>query len=312
MKSIICRMAWGAGLGHGMWNIMVLEEFCKKFNRQLGIDWSYSNYTSKEDMGKQNIFTKFFKGINTTIPMLYNNEVFDYYPKNTPTRWGHISSGWIRDGRRQELITKYFNNDMDVNDDIFFVEEHVGWDFKFAGSKYNFFILQDFMEEKIINFLTPYVNNNIIGVHLRHGNGESLYSNRIDINNNEFESLIQKYFKEIDKLLDDNTKVLLCTDSLYILDKFKKRYNKKLVLYSKEFKAPNTGALHVPSKKEWLILKDGYKNLEDALIEMWLLSRSDHIVCGRSLFSDVAVVISNKLDKTRNQTNNTFIDNTRI
>lgn len=126
------------------------------------------------------------------------------------------------------------------------------------------------IQSKIDEFLSKHDLSNTIGIHIR--KGDKIYDIREKILN-------QKYINVI-KLL--NRKMLLCTDDMKTATKLTKMFP-QIIIYNKETYASR-------------ILMDNrdVRSIEDAVVELHLLSKCKSIISTLGTFPHVAGLIGNK------------------
>lgn len=121
----------------------------------------------------------------------------------------------------------------------------------------------------------------VIGVHLRHGNGERLGQQRDDLATRSVEGLSDLMIARIRQVWGGDVKVFVCSDSHEFRDAFCRKWPQSCHLGSTIGMA-GTGPIHRALS--------GLKNAEDAVAEMWLLARCHGIVYNPSWFSHYARV----------------------
>ena len=135
-------------------------------------------------------------------------------------------------------------------------------------------------------------NHFVIGVHIRHGNGEELHGRMMGVQL-IFEGLLQKYFSHIDREIENvpgkSVKILVTSDSDEVKARFKSKYGDRVVAdirLLENSKVPwQNLALRNPdvSTKELLF---------NALKDIYWLSKVDLLLHGESLFTDAAIYLS--------------------
>jgi len=119
----------------------------------------------------------------------------------------------------------------------------------------------------------------VIGVHLRHGNGERLGQQRDELATRSVEVLSDLMVARIRQIWGGNVKIFVCSDSNEFRDAFCRKWPDSCHFGSRVGMAGN-GPIHRPD--------GGLKNAEDAVAEMWLLARCQGIVYNPSWFSHYA------------------------
>lgn len=135
------------------------------------------------------------------------------------------------------------------------------------------------LEEKIESFAEQVLGPDAIAVHFRHGNGELTV----------IPPDIQWFFDAVDRFRHDmgGRKVFLCTDCRAVLDAFIERYGADVVSTPKEYPPLGEGAMHSP-KKGW----DPLIRAEEAILDMWLISKCSYLVGSKSFFSSVSMKLN--------------------
>lgn len=299
-KFIICKGS--GGLGDAI-NLLIRAMYYSNITgRQLIIDWRNSlmdiNRKSLSQFNKiekdNNPFSYFFKyphnqtkikKFNNFFPKIWNNDNLHYSE-------GHLLSEYIFNNHNElfpninnQFITeikKEINNKIyDYKKNIPFYDEEV---IVFNGpyifnlppeieeEYYKKLEFQDFLINKAEKFIQyNFYNYEVIGIHYRHGNGE--FKGKY--------TKFDNFFFEIDKLLeelqDDNIRIYIATDSKLVLDIFKIKYPNLLIIYDKRYNEIDKGALHKNIKT--------IKDIENALIEMYLISKCQYLICNYSSFN---------------------------
>lgn len=126
------------------------------------------------------------------------------------------------------------------------------------------------IQSKIDEFLSKHDLSNVIGIHIR--KGDKLYDIRENILN-------QKYINVINLL---NRKMLLCTDDMKTATKLTKMFP-QIIIYNKK----TYGSRILMNNRD-------IQSIEDAVIELYLLSKCRLIISTLGTFSHVAGLIGNK------------------
>jgi hypothetical protein len=134
--------------------------------------------------------------------------------------------------------------------------------------------IEQFRQEKFLLKRT-------VGIHVRHGNGEVLLGNRDLLISNGIDNLFQRTLDGLKRLDITDPTLFLCTDSSEVRGYFQKNIN-NVVHWSSELSESDHGPIHT---------KDfGLAGAEDAVIEMWLLGKTDGLIFNPSWFSHFARV----------------------
>lgn len=124
----------------------------------------------------------------------------------------------------------------------------------------------------------------VIGVHYRHGNGEKSI----------IPADIHWYFNAIDDLIEkcgSEYLIFLCTDCSRVLDRFVERYGSRVCSTHKAYNPPGSGAMHY-----WTDLASKLRSAEEAIKDIWLLSKCDRMVISKSFFAYAAARINGSLE----------------
>jgi len=128
--------------------------------------------------------------------------------------------------------------------------------------------------QKIEDYYSTYFKGKIIGIHIR-------YSDR-QTNLNAYEKAVSFFLKR-----NPDARIFLATDNIQILDYYKNKYVS--VLSTPKWYPPSSIAMHQNQSCPNRII-----NGEEALIDMYLLSRCDYLIySGWSTFSLISRLVSN-------------------
>ena len=98
---------------------------------------------------------------------------------------------------------------------------------------------------------------------------------------------VEKYFDEINQLIDNCDAIFLATDDENAFDSFKKKYGEKIVSYSSIRSRNRVGIHHGESSKRLA--------REEAVIDALLLSKGDFLIHGQSNLSTFVSFLNGKL-----------------
>jgi hypothetical protein len=211
--------------------------------------------------------------------------------------------------------SKYYDTSIDYTDNVweyFFKKNDIGeipvertaWgDFgNFYGYTFDFNNLEErAISEEVINkhlLLRPEISDKInkfydenfkdkkiLGVHKR----------GTDISQHHSKKELVEYFQEVDAIAENYDGIFISTDERSVIDAFKGRYS-NVIFYSYDslsvdpnlpnFKAPTVG---------------GYRMGEDALIDAYLLSKTDFLIQTNSNLSNFSLLANSKLNFKRIQ-----------
>jgi len=135
------------------------------------------------------------------------------------------------------------------------------------------------IKNEIILIANSFYRNNIkknsLGVHVR-GTDIEIHHQKIKF---------EKYFKEIDALLNQYETIFLCSDEYQTIDVFKNKYGNKIITYESKTLSKNNV---LPEYKQ--NGKNKYKMGEDVIVESLLLSKTDFLLKGKSNMSNFSLL----------------------
>lgn len=141
------------------------------------------------------------------------------------------------------------------------------------------------LEQRIDGFAEEKLGDGAIAVHFRHGNGEPTV----------VPPDIEWFFEAVDHFRRERggRRVFVCTDCRAVLDAFTERYGDDVVSTPKEYPPLGGGAMHAP-KEAW----DPLGRAQEAILDMWLISRCSFLVGSKSFFSGVAMKLNPDLARS--------------
>jgi hypothetical protein len=143
----------------------------------------------------------------------------------------------------------------------------------------------DSLMERIESFREKYLKqHHVTGIHIRHGNGEILGYRRDELFQDGVQGVYRRCVNAIEECKYSTDVIFLCTDSCEVRSYFRARHD-NLICFESELGTANSGPLHFK--------KLGLRSVEDALIEMWLLSYCDNLIYNPSWFSHYARIMGN-------------------
>jgi hypothetical protein len=123
----------------------------------------------------------------------------------------------------------------------------------------------------------------VVGIHIRHGNGEALGSGRDDLIQRSVDDLVDLSIAEFAEMdLPEDTRYFVCTDSQELRDAFNARVM-NVISYDSRIGSAKSGPIHTSDY--------GLQGAEDAVAEMWLLARCDRLIYTPSWFSHYARIV---------------------
>ncbi len=152
---------------------------------------------------------------------------------------------------------------------------------KLEESQYQTFLAhlrpQKDIQEEIDQYAkSNFDGNKIVSVHIRHGNsGNIMNHSKYWLDEEQAIKNICNSIKRAQKVLGGKSFIFLCTDSQKVLNKIKKSFP-NVIAREKYFRSTNRGELHARRVR---IETNAFNSGKDALIEMFLLSKGDALVC---------------------------------
>jgi hypothetical protein len=120
----------------------------------------------------------------------------------------------------------------------------------------------------------------VVGIHIRHGNGETLGSGRDMLIQRSVDELVDLSIAAVAKMdLPADPLFFVCTDSQALRDAFKARLT-HVINFDSRIGSAESGPIHTSDF--------GLQGAEDAVAEMWLLARCDRLIYSPSWFSHYA------------------------
>ena len=324
-----------SGLGHIIREITFAAIYAHATNRTLLIDWRNSLYHGLPK--EQNVFPLVFDGFSNTINFdIVTSENEHQYKINNSTPDNIIWDNWRNKDANElhkihktiqhatsNLIVNNFENIISNKKDVLNTEYVWGaWGFDqiFVQNHYqkspliqwycsyilNSLKLKPRILDIISSYKKQYFNQPTIGIHIRHGNGEkgNFISEKRVINNvNLFVNDLIDQLKCLGKkLYNKNYQIFLATDSQIIIDLFLKS-DCNLIIREKWLPKANEGGFIAANialdKNNTPIIQNPIQSLEDAIIDMHLLSHCDIVsLSDRSAFSFLPYILQENKRKT--------------
>ncbi len=319
LKIVLCRSP-DSGFGDHISCLLGSWLYALRTNRKLLIDWRFSNYSQNQESLFLNCFERIEKLSTVEVQIIekrinIEGEIF-------PTKWNKKNIGYAEHQNNSRKGIYYNETLLLKGEDR--PESIVVFDHAFSFEREPACIVTDFapilkslrFKERILKKSNEYLekelsrNEILIGIHLRHGNGENVFNRcaywlspfglirQLFINskynirlgdNHALKSLISEYsgckeeqrvfniidqkVKKIIEKTNKKYKVFLMTDSLRVEKKFKEKIENSFFV-EKLYKPDSKGALHRN------IASNGNKKkiLEDVLIELAILRQSEFII----------------------------------
>lgn len=261
------------GLGSDLISIVGAIEYAKKTDREVVIDWRSSQYLKKRNV---NLFPLLFQIPQEIDGVRVHSWDETFSDKKLPQPLAPCKKWSFEDyhlemtkGPEPKNASAIIERPMHHLPDVTAQKRILSC-----------FNPQPAIMEMIGSFdRQEFQGHRVIGVHLRHGNGERLGQKRDDLTANPVERLVDMTVERILNVWESNMKVFVCTDSQEFRDSFSKTWSDTCHFDSKIGTA-GRGPIHLSC--------GAIKNAEDAVAEMWLLARCQGIVYNPSWFSHYA------------------------
>jgi len=283
MRYIIAKGYYG--LGGSLAVLASSMRLADKYNATLVVDWLDGVYGLK---GKD-IFNEVFElpisnahFRNVEGLRVWPAEWQGYYHKTMPHK---IVNGLQLSRVTSEMVENSGELDKDNYDCFVVSRDDVYWhrpEFKEEISRYVRTLKPVARIRKNIDSYE--LGRACIGVHFRHGNGEKTV---VPPNINWF-------FEKVNGFLDKSPSsyILVCTDCIEVLRAFEKKYPGKIVSSNKNYPDLGSGSMHLDNNNS-----ERLQAIEEAIVDIWLMSKCSYIVGSKSFFSGVALKLSDGIEK---------------
>ena len=276
-----------SGFGDCLVCASVARTYAVKTNRKLVIDWRYSNYLD----GHENLFSKFFEtpknlGVEVVSDNSVENLVFSepFFPHS----WNNKNVNTYIKSKEGKKTVEILRKMEDIPAGTFVVNTYAGSSFWSVPDEDHKTFLSDLKLKpkywsKVKSFREKFLSKRpVIGVHLRHGNGEDLYVLRRKRERMETDKIVDEIkamvLKE-GKRFKGGYDVFLATDSTIAIDAFRKEFT-SVIVRDKWLPPPGVGPVHQLAKE---LAPDPLECAADALIDMYLLSFCDVLLCAEGV-----------------------------
>lgn len=267
------------GLGHNLRSILAYAGYADQWDRILCLDMRDFNYYKNDSHRK---FFEHFKLIAPPslrissdlqlIDSLYQNQSQMTVTENDPILKGDSNINVLycnvvgRNHPKQQTIPQYTIR------------------------------LKGELKSVVNNALSEYFGGNkTIGVHFRHGNGEFLHGRFDSVQSSNYQEkyaeVKQLYRDEIEALLHKpqfrNAKIFVASDNMGFVEEMKQHFPQAFSIVNE-----------LPDKPfiEHIKLADFDTNIiQNAVIDIWALANTHHLVCTKGLFTEFALENSHTL-----------------
>jgi hypothetical protein len=266
------------GLGSDLISVIGALHYASMVNRDIIIDWRKSLYLNNKCV---NLFPYLFDlresiYLNSRI-MIAENSFSDtelpvprLYSKDWPFEEYHID---MLQGKNREEMSLIVERPM----------HHLPDQFK-QCALLKLINPKPLLRERIDIFRNIYfTGRKVVGVHIRHGNGEILGGKRKSFSQLTIKEIHRRATEEIKLFSYNKPFIFLCTDSPEIKQYFRNN-DKNIICYDTKLRTKGKGPLHTNQL--------GLPSAEDAIIEMYLLSYCNSLVYNPSWFSHFARIVT--------------------
>ncbi|WFU54571.1 nodulation protein NodZ [Bradyrhizobium pachyrhizi] len=268
------------GFGDCLWSLAAAWSYAKRTHRTLAIDWRGSCYL---DQPFVNAFSVFFEPIQDIagVRVICDDQINQFsFPGPFFPRWWNkpsIDSIFRPDEqifRERDELRQLFESQADCDANTVVCDACLMWGCGEDAERQIFRSVRPRSEiQRRIDaiYRDQFAGHSIIGVHVRHGNGEDIMGHTPYWADPEF--ALQQVCMAIHKVKESPhpkpVKVLLCTDSAQVLERLTAAFP-ELMTIPKHFLTQQAGPLHSPAL--------GVDGGVSALVEMYLLARCDTVI----------------------------------
>jgi len=277
-----------AGFGDCLTCASVALRYAVKTNRTLVIDWRYSSYLD----GNENLFGKFFETPkNLGVDVVCDDSIGDIaFPEPFfPPSWNNRNvNSYIKSAEAKKTIG-ILRKMEDIDAGTFVINTYAGnsiW--AVSEEDHKKFLSELRLKPKYWNqvksFRKKFLSKRpVIGVHVRHGNGEDnpnfLRRKAITMETDKFVGKLKAMILKEGKRFKGNYDMFLSTDSTIMIDAFRKEMP-AVIVRKKWLPPPGAGPVHQLAKE---LAPNPGGCAADALIDMYLLSFCDVLLCAKAV-----------------------------
>ncbi|ESW76755.1 MULTISPECIES: nodulation protein NodZ [unclassified Mesorhizobium] len=268
------------GFGDCLWSLAAAWRYAQRSGRTLAVDWRGSCYL---DQPFTNAFPVFFEPINDIagVPAICDDRINDFsFPGPFFPEWWNrpaIDCLYRPDEQifqERDELGELFQAEHDVEANTVVCDACLMWRCDEDAERQVFQSVKPRSEiQTRINAIYQecFEGHSIIGVHVRHGNGEDIMDHAPYWADPEF--AVRQVCTAVDKAKalphPKPVRLFLCTDSAQILDHLSARFP-DLLTVPKHFRSDQDGPLHTAAL--------GMDGAISALVEMYLLGRCDTVI----------------------------------
>nr|WP_283808673.1 nodulation protein NodZ [Bradyrhizobium centrolobii] len=268
------------GFGDCLWSLAAAWSYAQRTRRMLVIDWRGSCYL---DQPFTNAFPVFFEPVEDIagVPVICDDRInrVAFPGPFFPSWWNrpHIDCAYRPDEqifKERDELGKLFESQADCDAGTVVCDACLMWRCDQDAERQIFRQLRPTLEirERVEAIYEEHFRGyNVIGVHVRHGNGEDIMGHAPYWADPECALRQIRDAVDMAKARPDPrpVKVFLCTDSTWVLDRISD-VCPNLFTVPKRFQAHQAGPLHSAML--------GFEGGCSALVEMYLLSRCETLI----------------------------------
>ncbi|QPB24670.1 nodulation protein NodZ [Rhizobium sp. 007] len=268
------------GFGDCLWSLAAAWRYAQRTGRTLAIDWRESCYL---DQPFTNAFPLFFEPIGDIagVPVICDEQInqVSFPGPFFPQWWNKPSIDCVyrpdeQIFRERDELSELFEAQADSEANTVVCDACLMWRCDQEAERQIFQSVKPQAEVQArieAIYQEHFKGHSIIGVHVRHGNGEDIMDHAPYWSDPEF--ALRQVCAAIEKAKTlphpKPVRVFLCTDSEQVLDQVSAAVP-DLFTISKSFQARRAGPLHSPAL--------GVEGGLSALVEMYLLARCDTVI----------------------------------
>jgi len=264
------------GLGSDLISIVGAHYYARKTGRNLVIDWRNSRYLQTKSISAFNLLFKPMREINS-VTVLHDERDLD--ENNYPKPIAHL------EGLEPKAFHTIINKGIDLKAPTIICTKpmHHLPDACEQRSILSQITPIDSIISLILEFKQQHFNfGPVVGIHIRHGNGENLGFGRDDLINQGYDNIVDACIRIVTKFDFKDPSIFVCTDSWQLEQAFKNRYPRTITYY-KNLDQQTFGPLHTD--------RYGLDGAYHAIAEMFLLRYCDTLLFNRSWFSHYARIM---------------------
>jgi|WetSurMetagenome_2_1015567.scaffolds.fasta_scaffold00497_17 glycosyltransferase involved in cell wall biosynthesis len=277
-RYVLVKVCYGMG---GRIRVLVdAIDYARRTGRQLIVDWNDGFYDDRKN--DTDIFSQYFIAPESNCLEFYDKmtdvvKTMKIYPETWALKPFGPGVTFFDDDLSYNTFYKVAPPGEDVDADIVIFTWPMDPKYRQTDARalYSELKLQPRIVEKIDRFIIDNFTKPPIGVHVRHGNGE----------NKVIAPEIEWFIEKINKVRQyEDRPVLLCTDSILVQDYFVNRLD-NVCFTSKKF------TLHGSLHNNPMNTDCPFNNGEQALVDLYLLSRCDILVISGEFFGETAILL---------------------